>query len=274
VDESQAPITSGHDGILDCAPSDADPLLTSSAQPAPVPPQAQEPVPEQDCAAQPETPIQDQCPTALAEERPAPAAAPAQADVSQQDQDSASPIAQGAASEQLTRAELRLEEALALAQRRDELVDRLHRENQQLRQGELQSAMLPLLRDLMRLLDDLEQILQNDPEARDLDFVRGAIEDILSRHGICGFTPKQHDPFDSTIHAAIGTVPASHPQQDRTICAVRRKGFRRDDGSIVRAADVTVYRHRPGTPADLAVEPSARESAGGDATQNIDKERT
>jgi molecular chaperone GrpE (heat shock protein) len=179
-----------------------------------------------------------------------------------------------AVSQRLAQAEIRLDEALALAKHRDQLVDRLHRENQQLRQGELQSAILPLLRDLMRLLDDLEQMLEHDPEAGDVQFVHGAVQDILSRHGICGFAPEQHDPFDSTVHSAIGTVPTDSPEEDRRICAVRRRGFRRDDGSVLRAADVTVYRHRPDSAAAPAAEPSSGEGAADEPTQNIDEERT
>jgi molecular chaperone GrpE (heat shock protein) len=185
--------------------------------------------------------------------------------------------------EQFARLDRRLEEALRLAKHRDELVDKLHRENQQLRQGELQIAMLPLLRDLMRLLDDLELILESDPEASDVDFVRGALVDILGRNGITGFVPAKHEPFDSAIHAAVGTEPTAERLSDRTVCTVRRGGFRRDDGSIVRVADVTVHRYQPvsaveESPGDdsrqKAVEPPTEASAGDDTGQNIDEERT
>jgi molecular chaperone GrpE len=176
--------------------------------------------------------------------------------------------------DQLARLEGGLQEALALAKHRDELVDRLHRENQQLRQGELHSAMLPLLRDLMRLLDDLEQILRGEPSVGDVDFVHGALLEILGRNGVESFAPTSGEPFDSAIHAAVGTAPTSDPAADRTICLVRRAGFRREDGSIVRAADVTVNRYRPAAASDAGAEQSAPVEAADAAEPDTNEERT
>lgn len=171
-------------------------------------------------------------------------------------------------------AERRLDEALALAKRRDELVDRLHNENQSLRGGELQTAMLPLLRDLMRLIDDLAQILESDPQARDVDFVRGALEDILRRYGVAGFAPAPHDRFDSALHAAVGVEPTADPEGDRTVAAVRRRGYRRDDGTIVRAADVTVRRYRPAAVSDAeATGRTTQEPASEGGEPDINQER-
>jgi molecular chaperone GrpE (heat shock protein) len=158
--------------------------------------------------------------------------------------------------------EQRLEEALRLAQHRDELVDRLHAENRQLREGELRSALLPLLRDLMRLHDDLDRITAVDPDANDAALVRDAITDTLARNGVSSFAPLPADPFDSSRHAAVGTDLTKDQRIDRTIATVRRAGFRHDDGSIVRAADVTVYKYKPapeGEPA--ATDPGEQEPA-------------
>jgi molecular chaperone GrpE (heat shock protein) len=158
--------------------------------------------------------------------------------------------------------EQRLEEALRLAQRRDELVDRLHAENRQLREGELRSAMLPLLRDLMRLHDDLDRITAVDPAANDAALVRDAITDTLARNGVSSFAPRPADPFDSSRHAAVGTDLTDDQRIDRTIATVRRAGFRHDDGSIVRAADVTVYKYRPAPEGETAAtDPGEQEPA-------------
>ncbi len=165
--------------------------------------------------------------------------------------------------EVLTRLENRLDETLRLAQRRDELVDRLHKENQQLRQGELQTAMLPLLRDLMRLHDDLERIIAVDPGSQDTVLIRDALADALARNGITQFAPGENDSFDSALHAAVGAEPTDDPQSDRTICAVRRAGFRREDGSIVRVADVTVRKYRSGSPPESGSSPLSESAATG-----------
>ena len=183
--------------------------------------------------------------------------------------------------EVLARLEDRLDEALRLARRRDELIDKLHSENQRLRQGELHTAMLPLLRDLMRLHDDLERIVEVDPAAHDTVLIRDALADALARNGITRFVPGESEPFDSAQHAAVGSEPVDDPQRDRTICAVRRAGFRRDDGSIVRVADVAVRRYRSAAPSDSVAagatagdpEPRTDASAAGAIDSNIDNER-
>lgn len=148
----------------------------------------------------------------------------------------------------VTRLEQRLDQALQLAQRRDDLVDRLHSENQQLREGELQAALLPLLRDLMRLHDDLEQIIAVASDARDAVLIRDALADILARNGVTKFTPTDGSAFDSALHAAVGAEPTDDEHADRTIQSVRRAGFVRDDGSTVRVADVIVWKFRPRPP--------------------------
>src|SRR5947209_9477437 len=65
--------------------------------------------------------------------------------------------------ERLTDALGALDERLAESQRllahQTELADRLHAENQRLRAGELRAAQLPLVRDLMRMHDDIGRLV-------------------------------------------------------------------------------------------------------------------
>jgi molecular chaperone GrpE (heat shock protein) len=147
-----------------------------------------------------------------------------------------------APNEATARLERRLDQVLQLAQRRDELIERLHNENQQLRKGELQVAMLPLLRDLMRLHDDLEQIVALPSESRDAILIRDTLSDVLARNGVTKFIPTEGEVFDSTRHTAVGTQPTEDERADRTVQTVLRAGFLRDDGSTVRVADVVVRR--------------------------------
>src|SRR5947209_3702734 len=50
-----------------------------------------------------------------------------------------------------------LEESTRISTERERVIDRLYEENQRLRAGELQQAVMPILRDLMRLFDDLQK---------------------------------------------------------------------------------------------------------------------
>jgi molecular chaperone GrpE (heat shock protein) len=172
----------------------------------------------------------------------------------------------------LERLEARLDNAVALAQRRDDLVDLLHKENQQLRQGELHSAMLPLVRDLMRLHDDLERIIEVDPDVGDAVLIRDALSDALARNGIVKFLPSLAEPFDAIRHGAVGTEPTGDPERDRTIAAARRAGFRRDDGSIVRVADVIVCKYTAIAANRPPTSVLAEDQRQGDPEQNHDKE--
>ncbi len=173
----------------------------------------------------------------------------------------------------IARLEQRLDQALALAARRDDLVDKLHGENQQLRHGELQAAILPLLRDLMRLHDDLEQIISVAPESADAVLIRDALSDILARHGIEKFAPAGGEPFDSARHTAVAAESIATDEGDRTIHAVRRPGFVRDDGSVIRTAEVIVYRHRPQEP-PLATADTDGVVARSDLDDNHEDERS
>jgi molecular chaperone GrpE (heat shock protein) len=142
--------------------------------------------------------------------------------------------------------ERQLEHALNLARQRDGLIDRLHKENQLLRQGELRQALLPLLRDLVRLHDDLGKMIETEPPgAEDLTLVREALTEVLNRYGITSFAPVPGEAYDSARHAVAEARASVDPSAERTVAAVTRVGFQREDGSIVRAAEVAVYRYQP-----------------------------
>lgn len=143
----------------------------------------------------------------------------------------------------LTKIDGRLDEYLRISKRKDEIINRLHAENQDLRAGELQQAQLPLIRDLMRLYDDLGRMIgDSDSGTSDLEFVCELLVDALSRNGVEREAPIDGTPFDSEVHAAVEVVAADSPDQDRTIEAIRRCGFRRTEGATLRAADVVVRR--------------------------------
>jgi molecular chaperone GrpE len=148
----------------------------------------------------------------------------------------------------------RLAESQRLLDRQLDLVDRLHNENQALRTGELRSAQSPLVRDLLRLSDDLRRMREAVGEQDgDLRLVHEGLVDILGRNGVELFAPQSGEPFDPQLHAAAGTEPTDDEALDRSVSVVLREGFRWASGEVIRVAEVRAYRYR-----------AAADSAAGD----------
>jgi molecular chaperone GrpE (heat shock protein) len=139
-----------------------------------------------------------------------------------------------------------LEELVRLGRRSDEHVAELHAENQRLRAGELASVTLPLVRDVVRLHDEVIALTDAAaPEARaDLGLVRSRLLDTLARWGLAPFAPEVGDRLDPTVHEGVGAVPSAEGEPG-TVASVRRVGFRQDDGRTFRAAQVEVFRAPP-----------------------------
>ncbi len=143
----------------------------------------------------------------------------------------------------------RFEESQRLLGRQVDLVDRLHAENQRLRSGELRAATLPLIRDLLRLHDDIGRLANagETDASQDLKVVQISLLDSLARAGVLDYTPAVGESFDPKLHSATGVVATEDEASDRTIAEVIRIGFRWEDGQVLRAADATVFKYRKPT---------------------------
>ncbi|MGQ0616590.1 MAG: nucleotide exchange factor GrpE [Acidimicrobiia bacterium] len=143
----------------------------------------------------------------------------------------------------LLRLEHGVDELARLGQRNVDHVVALHGENQRLRAGEVAGSVAPLLRDVIRLHDDvlrLEGVCA--PEAAlDLGLVRKLVVDALDRWGVQAFEPAVGDPFDPTVHNGMARVETPE-HLDGTVASVRRCGFRGEQGRVWRPADVDVFR--------------------------------
>lgn len=159
----------------------------------------------------------------------------------------------------------RLGESQRLLGRQSDLVDKLHAENQRLRAGELRAATLPLVRDLLRLYDDIVRFSADNGDSQDLDLVKVSLLDALARNGIAAFTPEPGEQFDPKQHNVAGVLPTEDASLDRTVAEVSRVGVRWEDGQTIRVADVRVYKHTP--TAQATAEP-----AGGHRSTNGDSQ--
>ena len=147
----------------------------------------------------------------------------------------------------------RLEEGNRLAMDRERIIDNLHHDNQSLRQGELQQALLPVLRDSIRLFDDLKQTSRNYAERQSLvpanvasDFrcFAETVSDILYRYGVESYSAAAGDPFNAKDHRVLGVVQTFQKEKDRTIARIIREGFR-SNLITVRLLEAEVYRYVP-----------------------------
>lgn len=140
---------------------------------------------------------------------------------------------------------LRLEEAQRLLARQTDLVDRLHDENGELRAGELRNAQLPLVRDLLRLHDDVGRVRSaTGEEDHDLRIVHEGLIDTLVRNGIQSFAPEPGEAFDPQMHTASGVETTEEEELDKAVMEVVRQGFRWESGETIRVAEVRAYRYR------------------------------
>lgn len=111
---------------------------------------------------------------------------------------------------------------------------------------ERQRAQGDLARALIDALDDLARVAHLDPAVTSAQDVVAGVELVerkllkaladrgLERVGAVG------DPFDPTLHEAIGAVPADTPDQDQTVAAVFQAGYRLG-GQLLRPARVQVF---------------------------------
>lgn len=167
--------------------------------------------------------------------------------------------------EVLAEAVTSLSEAVATGRRIQEhqegLLDKLHGEREQLREAERQRQRDPVLRDLIQLADTClrncrQWFDRTDVSAETAERVAGALGDvaedvrlILERQGVEDFAPEVGDRFVRSEAKAVGSVPASGPEQDGLVAEVRRSGYRLGE-RVLRFSEVVVAQFVPDHSAD------------------------
>lgn len=162
----------------------------------------------------------------------------------------------------------RLAESQRLLARQSELAGKLHAENQRLRADELRGTMLPLVRDLLRLHDDIGRITAETERAKDLELIQVSLLDALARNGILAVCPTVGEQFDPKRHSAAGVIRADDASLDRSIAEVIRAGFEWEDERVIRVADVRVYKYTPAseTPAGGSPDSGSATSPAGEVS--------
>jgi molecular chaperone GrpE (heat shock protein) len=142
-----------------------------------------------------------------------------------------------------------LREINRISEERERIIDRLHQENQKLKQGELQQVLLPVFRDLIKLYDDLKITATyyasrdgQEKTAAELNCYRETVGDILYRYGVEQIEVAVSESFNPKEHKAVATVPSADVERDRIISKIVRDGFK-TDLRVIRNVEVEVYRY-------------------------------
>ena len=149
----------------------------------------------------------------------------------------------------------RLDELVRIGARREDLIGRLHEENQRLRAGEIAQVQAPLIRELIRTYDLVLQLLGESGEdgEEDMALVRRRLLDAFEQVGVRPVEAGDGEAFDHDRHLALSAVPTALEEEHMTVVATSRPGFVRVEGDVVRPAEVQVRRYKR-EPADEANE--------------------
>ncbi|MDR6316177.1 nucleotide exchange factor GrpE [Actinoplanes couchii] len=132
---------------------------------------------------------------------------------------------------------------------REQIIDRLHEDNQALRSGERRLLLQPLLTDLRRLRHELLRTAAGLPGEfsgqRAAELLRSYADDLeltLERGGVTVVSPAPGDPLDPSEHRASGAVPTGDPGLHGTVARVLLDGYRdHESGRVVTPAEVLVH---------------------------------
>jgi molecular chaperone GrpE len=136
------------------------------------------------------------------------------------------------------------------AAHREAIIDRLHQENQKLRDELRGSVFDPITADLMRLYDSLRRdagrlaAMGTEPgQVKLMESYAEDVELILGRCGLEPFCAAAGEPFRVGEHTVAGTVESPAEGRHNTIAEVVAVGFRdRATGQIKRPVRATFYR--------------------------------
>lgn len=133
------------------------------------------------------------------------------------------------------------------AKHREEIIDRLHEENQLLRRGELQHMHEPVRAALYRLYDIVRRAEQEPPDGEHvaplLEMIGDELAEALGRTGVERYPVEFGDVYDSTLHRPLSATPVTDPALDGKVVEVCAQGFIRGE-QIVRRAQVRVGKYR------------------------------
>lgn len=137
---------------------------------------------------------------------------------------------------------------------REELIERLHTENQTLRRSEVEATLEPVRSGLYRLLDLARRESTRWAAVPDADetirqvgqmytaFAEEVVE-VLGRTGVEPFEVAPGTAYDESLHRPVESVVVADPAWHGTVIEMMTNGFLRGE-KVARRADVVVGRYQ------------------------------
>jgi hypothetical protein len=123
------------------------------------------------------------------------------------------------------------------------LISRLHDDVTTLRSGEVAAALNPVVSGMIKLHDQMVSLgALTDPASPVGMLYTQLLQTMELTCGVRPFSPARGDRFDASRHTGTRRIPTTDASADGTIADTIRAGFIRDDGSVVRVAEVEVHR--------------------------------
>lgn len=184
----------------------------------------------------------------------------------QTDEQQTVPGAGGEIAQRLGLVEAQLADFHRRSAHRETIIDRLHAENQQFRDGLRRVVLEPVVTDLLRLYDsmarDAARVTAADPQTgRILASYADEVELAVERCGYELFSTVVGDGYQSGRHAPAGTVRTADPALDNTVAEPLSAGLLEiETGKVRRPSRARFHRYEPPVAAttddgfDLALE--------------------
>jgi molecular chaperone GrpE (heat shock protein) len=137
-------------------------------------------------------------------------------------------------------------------QHREELITKLHDENQSYKSGLYKKLLLPLVNEIIFLIDGYTQLrdgyakkdiseIETQKLLKQFGEIVDDLENALSKNGIESYSAEEGTAVDTGRQKILKTVPTDDPKKDKTVCVPLKKGFILED-KIIRQEQVSCYK--------------------------------
>lgn len=136
---------------------------------------------------------------------------------------------------------------------KNRIIDGLHQELQQYREGLIKKYFHSMVTDAIKIIDDIRKLkahYEDEPPTEEtlpsllgfLEDIASDIEELFSWQDVKPFTCESAN-FDNTRQRVIKKIETNDPQMDKKVAESLRPGYERD-GKVLRPEMVAVYVYR------------------------------
>jgi len=144
------------------------------------------------------------------------------------------------------------ESKLKYDKHKDEIIDKLHAENQSYKNDMLKKTIMPFINEVIFLIDDYSKLYRMYSKTDILEIntanllkqfgnISEDLEELLNKNGIEAFSV-ENETVDFSKQKVIKTVPTSEQEKDKTVCERLKKGFMMD-GKMIRQEWISCYKY-------------------------------